>query len=62
MSNKEQNELLRDVSPMRSTATESNDLQPLMANASNDAKLSSKITFAFSQLELERSRVSHIME
>ena len=62
MSNKEQNELLRDVNPMRSTAAESNDMHLFIFNVSNDAKSSSKITFAFSQLECERSRVSHIIE
>ena len=62
MSKKEQNELLRDVSPIRSTAAESNDLQPFMLNSSNDEKSSSKITFAFSQFDSERSRASHIMK
>ena len=62
ISHKAKNELLRDVSPMRSTTAESNDSQPHMSNVSNDTKSSSNITFAFSQLDLKSSRVSHIIE
>ena len=59
---KNSNESLKDVSPMRSTVVESNDLQYPISNVSKDAKSSSKSTLAFVQLELKRFRVSHIMK
>ena len=47
---------------MCSTAAESNDVQCSISNDIKDGKSSSKITFAFDQLELLRLRVSHIIE
>ena len=62
MTNEKCNDLPKDLSPMCSTAVESNDSHLSISNDFKDGKSSSKITFAFDQLDFLRLRVSHIIE